>query len=158
MKRLHCFNLFGVLALASLCVWQWQRDRVLNLEVNRLEKIRMEAAARLAEQEQQARGLATDLAGFKQRYAQSQASAVETMQKLRTVERDVHQLSAERDQLTASVSNWVSAVASRDERLKEANARIRQLTDEINITVRKFNDLATNHNAVVKDLNELRAR
>ena len=68
------------------------------------------------------------------------------------------QLASQRDALKASVTNWAGAVASRDERLKEANVRIRQLADDLNASIRKFNDLATNHNAVVKELNELRAR
>ncbi len=49
-------------------------------------------------------------------------------------------------------------MTARDERLQEANAEIRRLSAGLNSSIHKFNDLATNHNAVVKDLNELRAR
>ena len=51
MKRLHYINFFGVIVLAVLCAMQWQHDRMLNLDVNRLEKTRLEQATKLAEQD-----------------------------------------------------------------------------------------------------------
>jgi len=36
--------------LAALCVAQWQRDRHLNLNVSRLDQIRLEQAARIDDQ------------------------------------------------------------------------------------------------------------
>ena len=77
---------------------------------------------------------------------------------LQAAEREARQLSVQRDELKSSAANWASAVAGREERLKEANARIRQLAEELNASIHKFNDLATNHNAIVKQLNELRAK
>ena len=52
-------------------------------------------------------------------------------QKLRMAGRDVRQLTSERDQLKTSVTNWAAAVTVRDERLKEADARFRRLSDEL---------------------------
>jgi len=158
MKRLHYFNFAGVLALAALCVAQWLHDRRLNLEINRLEKSRLEQAARLAEAEQTISGLSSDVAQFKQLYAQAHTELGESDHKLRAAERKATQLAAESDQLRTSVTNWAAAVAGRDDRLKEANAQIRKLADDLNSSIRKFNALATNYNGVVKDLNELRAR
>ena len=158
MKRLACLNLLGALALAVLCVAQWQRDRRLNLEINRLEKIHFEQAAGMTEQETIIRGTTADFAQFKEQFARAQTDLVEARQKLHAAERDTRQLAAERDQLKTSVTNWATAVTARDERLKDAGVQIRRLTDELNASIRKFNDLATSHNAVVQDLNDLRAR
>ena len=158
MNRLHYVNLVGVLALALLCMAQWRHDRDLNLEVNRLEKARQDQTVKLTEQEQIVRGLTADLAQFKEQFGKAQTELSDERQKLRMSEHDVRQLSAERDQLKTSVTNWANAVTIRDERLKEAGAQIRRLSDESNASIRRFNELATNHNALVKDLNEVRAR
>ena len=51
--------------------------------------------------------------------------------------------------------NWAAAVAERDEKLKEANVRLRDLSGQLNESVVKFNELASNHNASVLRFNEL---
>jgi chromosome segregation ATPase len=158
MNRLHYVNFVGVLILAGLCVFQWTRDRRLNLELNRLEQTRLEQAARLGEQERTVRDLSADLEEIKKRFAQSQTEIGDIRQNLRAAENQARQLTVERDQLKTSVTNWAAAVATRDERLKEANTRIRKLSDDLNASINKFNELATNYNVAVKDLNELRAR
>jgi chromosome segregation ATPase len=158
MKRLHYVNFFGVIALAVLCVMQWRHDRQLNLEINRLEKVRLDQAGRLAEQERNVRGLDADLTQFKELLTKAQQELNETRAGFQAAERHGRQLTAQRDQLAASVTNWAAAVAIRDERLEQANARIRELADGLNASIEKFNELATNYNAVVKDLNELRER
>jgi chromosome segregation ATPase len=139
-------------------VAQWQRDRRLNLDVNQLEKTRIEQSVRLAGLEQTVAGLNADLLVLKGQFAQTKTTLEETRQKLHTAERETVQLASERDQLKVSVTNWAAAVAVRDERLKEANSHIRRLADELNMSILRFNELATNYNAVVKDLNDLRAR
>jgi len=158
MKRLHYFNLLGILVLAALSVAQWQRDRRLNLSFNQLEKTRLEQAAKISEQEQTLRGVNADLAQFKEQFTKAQSELAETSQKLRLIERQTNQLTIERDQLKASITNWVAAVTSRDERIKEASAQIRKFADDLNASIRKYNELVTNHNAVVNDLKELRNR
>jgi chromosome segregation ATPase len=158
MKRLHHFNLLGVLALALLCVAQWQRDRQLNLEVNRLERVRLEQTSKLEEQEKTIRGLDDDLTQFKEHFARSERELNEAHLKTRAAERAVRLLTVERDQLSISVTNWINAVSARDDRLKETKAQIQRLSDELNAFILEFNRLATNHNLVIKELNELRAR
>ena len=158
MKGIQYVNLLGVLVLAALCIAQWQRDRRMNLEVNRLEKAGIGHRSMLAEQEQLIQGLNTDLAQFKKQMTKVQTDLNETRQKLRASEKEAHQLTAQRDQLKTSITNWVAAVSARDERLKEANKEIGRLADELNGSIKKFNELATNYNATVKDLNDLRAR
>jgi chromosome segregation ATPase len=149
VKRLHHVNLLGVIAVAVLCVVQWQRNRHLSLEVNRAEKIQLEQVERIGEREQMLLGLKADLAQFKEQVTKSRNELSDGRQKLQA---------AEREQLKSSITNWASAVGERDERLKEADVQIRRLAEELNSSVLKFNELATNHNAVVKELNELRAR
>ena len=105
MKRLQYINLFGVLALAILCIFQWQANRKVNLEVNRLEQLRLGQAGKLDEQTEKIHGLEADLTDFKQRFATAQSEADETRKRLAGAERDVRQLAAERDQLKTSVTN-----------------------------------------------------
>lgn len=157
MKGLQVANLIGVLALAGVCAVQWKRDRQLNLEVIRLEKIRLEQSAQLTNQAQSIRGLTADLTEFKERFAQSNLELTELRDKLRESDREVQHLTLEREQLKNSITNWAHAVEIRDDRLKEANAQIQELADKLNSSVRKYNELVTLHNTVVKELNDLRA-
>ena len=173
MKRaLMWINLMGAAALAVLCVVQWQRDRRLNLEINRLEKEHYAQQARISEQEKTAKGLQADLARFKEQFNTAHSSANEARNTLRTRENENAQLLHERDQLKASVTNWVEAVSTRDERLREVNERMRdiaarlndsvvkynELTTNYNASIKRFNDLATNYNSVVNQLNESRGK
>jgi len=158
MKGLQYFNLLGVILLIVLCIAQWQRDRRMNLEVNQLEKTGFEQQSKLSEQQRLIEGLNRELGQFKEQTMKSQAELSETRQRFRAAEIEVRQLTAERNQLKSSNSNWADAVAARDERLQQANKEIRHLADELNVSIAKFNELATNYNGTVKDLNELRAR
>jgi len=158
MKRLDYFNLLGVFALAVLCAAQWKHDRQVHMEVNRSEKARLELAAKLTEQEHAARAATADLAQFKEQFNKAHNELAEALQKLRANERQTNQLTLERDQLKTSITNWVAAVATRDNRLKEANSEIQKLGDELNASIRKFNELVTNYNTVVSDLKDLRVR
>jgi hypothetical protein len=95
MKRLHCVNGIGVRALTALCVLQWERDRQLNLEVNRIEKVRLDQAAKLDEQQHTIIGLNADLAHFKEQFVKSGMELNDVRQKLRTAEREAHHLEIE---------------------------------------------------------------
>lgn len=156
--KLHHVNLIGVLIVTAICVGQWGRNRDLNLEVNRLEQTRREQSSKIAEQEKTMRGVNADLSQFKEQFSRSEAELKDARQRLRTAERDVLQLNTQRDQLRTSVTNWAEAVTLRDERLKDAAEQTRRLAEELNASIRKFNELATKHNALVKDVNDLRAR
>jgi hypothetical protein len=71
-------------------------------------------------------------------------------QRVASTESTNQQLTLERDRLKAAITNWANAVVVRDERMKEANTRIEQLADDLNASIRKYNELATNRNAAVK--------
>ncbi len=156
MKRfLPWLNLLGVLVLAGLCVVQWQRDRRMNLEVNRLEKVRQAHEQKIADQEKSAKGLMDDLAHFKEQFQETHRDSTEARAAAQKLERQNLQLSAEREQLKASVTNWAAAVAERDERLKLAGVQLRDLSARLNESVLKFNELASNHNGSIRRFNEL---
>jgi chromosome segregation ATPase len=156
-RRLQWLNLAGVLVLAVVCALQWRRDRAVNLELNGVEEVRLEQQTRLAEQEHQIAGLSDDLATFKTQLTRTQDEAAELHNRLTKAERENLQLTSDCEQLRQSVTNWAAAVALRDERLATANERIRELAGELNVSIQKFNALASNYNAVVDDLNALRA-
>jgi chromosome segregation ATPase len=157
-NRLNYLNLVGVLALAVLCIAQWQRDRRLNLDLGRLDQMRLQQAAKIDEQAGLLKGLNEDLSQLKTSLANEQSLRSQVEQKVASTENVNQQLTLERDQLKAAITNWASAVAVRDERMKEANARIEQLAADLNTSIRKYNDLATNRNAAVKTSGAPRAQ
>jgi uncharacterized coiled-coil DUF342 family protein len=157
-RFLHYFNFAGILALAILCAFQWQANRTANLEVIRLEKIGLQQASNLAEKEKTLKGSASDLESFRQQLAQTHAELKDLEPKLATATHENLQLVSERDALKKSLTNWVSAVSARDERLRSANLQFEQLSADRNQTVSKFNELAEKYNSVVKDLGMARSQ
>ncbi len=157
-RFLHYFNLVGVIALAALCVAQWQVNRRVNLEANRLEQIRLDQNTKLEEQGKTLKGYVADLDELRKQLTLTHTSLKETESKNAVTDRQVRQLTAESEQLKASVTNWASAVAARDERLKETYEQIQKSAQERNDAVVKFNELAGKYNATVKDLNTARAQ
>jgi chromosome segregation ATPase len=133
------------------------------LELNRNQKTRLEQQAKLAEQKKNLRGLTDDLALFKEQLGRARADSAADREKLASLQRENLLLAAVRDQLQESVTNWSNAVHTRDELIAEANANIRTLndrtrvlTEQLNASIQKFNELATNYNAVVGELNTAR--
>jgi chromosome segregation ATPase len=156
--QLKYLNLIGVVALACLCVAQWLHDRHLNLEIKHLDQVRSEQSARIDDQANQLKGLNEDLDQLKTSLATERTLRSQVEQKLRPAEAANQQLSLERDQLKGEISNWANAVALRDERMKEANARIEELAVDLNASIRKYNELVTNYNAAVKTLGGTRGQ
>ena len=105
----------AVLALAALCVAQWQRDRRLNLEISRLDQVRQQQVARIDEQAGLLKGLNEDLGQLKTSLANEQSLRLQVEQKVASTESANQQLALERDQLAAAITNWANAVAVRDE-------------------------------------------
>jgi len=157
-RRLQFLNLFGVLMLAGLCVVQWQSNRQLNLEANQLEKTRQAQQQKISEQEATARGLTEDLTRFKEQVKAQHDDLDDAKKKLRETESAVAGLTAERNELRESVTNWSNAVAQRDALAKEANNRILDLSTNLNASIQKYNELTTNYNSVVQQLNEARTK
>jgi len=156
--RLRYLNLVGVAALAILCVVQWRRDRRLNLQVNRLDQVRLQQAAKIEDQANALKGLNEDLSQLKSSVATEQSLRLQAERTSAAAEASNELLVAERDQLKAAITNWANAVALRDQRMKEANARIEQLAADLNASIRKYNTLVTNYNAVIKTSGTARAQ
>jgi chromosome segregation ATPase len=155
MKNVLVFlNLLGVLVLSILCVAQWRIDRQLNLELNRIETIRLEQSARLEERDRTLAGYVTDLDSLREHLLRVTAELKETEGDLHLARHQVTQLNSQREQLLETVNKWAAAVEARDEQLLSATAQIQELAADANETILQFNELATNYNAVVNILEE----
>ncbi len=157
-RFLQYANLIGVTALAILCVIQWSANRRVNLEANALEKTRLDLTAKVTEHEKTIKGQAADLDTFREQLTLATTSLKETETKLTRAGREIVQLEGEREQLKIRVTNWAAAVTARDERIKEANDRLKQLGEDLNASIRKFNELAETHGKLVKDWNDQQAK
>ena len=153
-RTLTTFNLFGVLVLTGLSILQWHANRSLNLDINALEHTNQSQSALLEEQSHKLSSLNSDLDRFREQLGAATLSQKAAEEKLRASEKLSAQLSGERDQLNASITQWTTAVATRDSRLQEANDRIRELAAQINDNVAKYNALVITHNYLVKQVNE----
>lgn len=153
-RSLQYANLIGVAALAVLCVFQWSLNRRVNLEASALEKTRLDLTAKVAEHEKTIKGQAADLDTFREQLTLATTSLKETETRLTKAGREIVQLESEREQLKISLTNWAAAVSARDERIKETNDRLKQLGDDLNASIRKFNELAETHGGLVKAWND----
>ncbi len=152
--RLRLINLFGVVALTVLCVFQWQRDRRLHLELRRVEKTKLAQDEKISEQEKLLQGMTHDLEHFKGQFSTAHSNLLTTEESLQSLKREMGRIAEERDQLKVTLTNWMNAVSNRDTRLTEANDQIRALAEKGNEAVRKLNELATNYNVLVERWNQ----
>jgi chromosome segregation ATPase len=157
-RTLTWLNLAGVGALALLCVFQWRTNRALNLDVNALEKTNQLQAVKISGQQKNIQGLSADLENFRTQLTRAQSELRDTSAKLSTCERDNAQLTTERDQLKDNIEKWTAAVHLRDQRIAEANDRIREVGHRLKEGADKFNQLATRYNEIVKQMDELTAK
>jgi septal ring factor EnvC (AmiA/AmiB activator) len=133
-RIIQYLNLFGVLALAVLCAAQWQTNGQLNGDVNRLDKTRIDQAAKIADQDATLKQTTADLDDSRQRLSISESDLKDATAKLAAI-------TAERDQLKANLQKWVAAVAARDD-------AIRKLSSDRDEAVKKYNDLVGKYNAL----------
>jgi chromosome segregation ATPase len=148
------FPIVNSLGVAILCVMsaaQWQTNSRLENTVEQLDKTRIEQSAKIAEQERTLKDDASDLEDLRQRLSMSESELKTTL-----VERD--RFAAEAKILKTALDKWVAAVKQRDAALTQAGDLIQKLSAERNDAVAKFNDLADKYNAVVKELNDARAK
>ncbi len=157
-RALTILNTIGVLALATLCVFQWQTNRRVNLEAAALEKTRQEQAVKIAEQEKSLKGFAADLETFREQLLRANAASKESGTRLYDLEKQVRQLTAERDALKANMEKWSVAVTERDETIKLANEQIKSLADERNNAIKRYNAIVEEMDGLTKQYNELAAK
>lgn len=154
MRGLQLFNLAGVLILGAICVGQWQINRKVNLEANRLEKVRIEQQQRFEEQKKTIDGCMADLDTFRQQIKTLSHSLKDSQTKSAQFERKLAQAEADREQLKENIAKWTEAVQQRDEELTRARDQLQKLANDRNSAVERFNELAEKHNAAVQQLNE----
>jgi chromosome segregation ATPase len=148
MKSLVYINLLGVLALATLCGFQWEANRQANLRAESLDKTRQEQNNQIARQQHEIAGYTEDL-----HTAQAQITTLRDERDKVTTERDKAAAArdkaiTERDQLKAKVEDsdailakWKAAVTQRDEAIKKAVAQIEGLAKERDDVIGKYNAL-----------------
>jgi septal ring factor EnvC (AmiA/AmiB activator) len=164
MKVLPWLNAVGVIALAVLCVWQWDINRRTNLLAVSLDKTRQEQARKIADQEKSIKGYMADLDDFRQRLMRSDEALAKAELDIRKVSAERNRAAAARDQALAerdelikelkqskeTLAKWMTAFDKQDAALKKAIAEIQTLGKERNDAIISFNDLANKYNALVK--------
>jgi chromosome segregation ATPase len=151
--RLPWVNLAGVALLAALCTWQWMGHRRLELDRARLEGLRTRQEAQLEELTRQGVTQQADLEFFRQSVTWASLRSRTQEVQISTLERDLDLLRAERDGSKSSLSNWVSAVQERDERLEQAAAQLHRVVGERDALALRLNELAGRQNGLVEELN-----
>lgn len=152
-RFLERVNLVGVVALAGVCVFQWRINRDVNTEVIHLQKTQQEQSAEIGEQEKTIAGQVADLETFRSQLIGAKADEKETRAKLTASERANRQLSAEAEQLKASLTNWVAAVKERDKQLEHTMTDLKSVIESRDDAIEKYNALAKTHNQLVADVN-----
>lgn len=154
MKSLTFINCAGLLALTVLCVAQWQDNRQFNMEIVRLESLRVDLQEKLNERDATLAGNMEDIKDLKGQIIKLTDKYRSNQGDLRLAEQKIDQLSYERDQLKENVKSWAQAVEERDERIKENQEQMMDLVRRLNEVTQKYNELATNYNETVALLNQ----
>ncbi len=163
-RILSILNLLGVLILAGLCAVQWQANRQASLLASDLETTRQTQSAKITEQTQAIDGQKADLDQLRLRLAETttERDTAQAQLKTTTIQRDALAgadqknkalLAAQTDQFQKELDQWQAAVKARDEALAKAHATVKQLADDRNATVEKFNALAKQCNQLGLDRN-----
>ncbi len=146
-------NLIGVLALGVLCVSQWRMNRQLHGELDRLEEVRREQAAKLDERDRTINGQQADLDALRAHLTRVTGELGTSEELARQLTRQVAQLEDERAQLQEGGRKWADAVAARDGQIRSAQEQLREVVGRANETVTKYNELAGQYTALVETLN-----
>jgi chromosome segregation ATPase len=157
-RVLRWINLLGVLALTVLCAVQWHANRRIHLELNRQALSFREQSTQLETLARRASAQAGDLTELQHHLTRAVEESREAAGRLASAESSLRQTAVERDQLTSNLTNWVAAVAARDERLQQATHQANVLAQQRDDAIRRFNELAERHNQLVKEWNQLQTR
>lgn len=154
MKPIAFINLAGLLALGVLSVTQWQANRQLNHEINRIEAIRIDQTNKLDTQFTHINQQQEDNAVLKQQILELTDALRTAEGSLKIAQAKSEQLENERNQLKENINGWAVAVEARDERIKDNQAQILELSRIQKEAVEYYNTLAKDYNESVKLLNE----
>jgi septal ring factor EnvC (AmiA/AmiB activator) len=149
-RILQAVNGVGVLLLVGLCALQWQDNRRLAADNNRLTQTTRDQAAKMADQDKTLAADAIDLADLRQQLGDSEL-------KQKQAESARARVTAQRDQLSAQVAadqsalnSWKGAVAQRDQVIAQAAQQQQTLAHQRDDVIGRFNDLANRYNSLVK--------
>lgn len=151
-RLLEKLNLAGFVILALLCVAQWKINRDTNLQLQSSQKLQHEQAAKISEQQKSIAGHSSDLEAFRAQLTAAKASEKDLGKKLAHADHTNVQLSTERDQLKASLTNWAAAVETRDQQLRQAATNLQEVATSRDEAIQKYNDLAKRHNELAARL------
>lgn len=152
-RTLQWINLGGVLALAVLSGWQWQTNRQLNHEVQRIEGMRLKQIEELEQKEQALAGYRADLEVFRKSITDSGESLTSARDQAAKVGRELAQAARDREELKAAVAKWSEAVQLRDEQIKKGNQDLESLVKQRNDAVDQLNALVKKYDQLVLELN-----
>ena len=119
----------------------------------RLENVRIQNEKQLSDQERRLQGLKADIETFRTQLRETSDRLLEAERKAARDQKQIDQLTAERDQLKESITQWSSAVAARDAELKHVNENLQKSVSERNQAVEEFNKLAEKYNGTMTELN-----
>ncbi len=166
MKNLHQnLLIFFAIALCGLCVWQWYGQTAEREHVDELTRIIFDKSTAIqtytnsiATLNSQIAQLDAGLSGMKQ-FVKTNADTI------RDQSRQIHDLDAANAALTKSVAQYRGAFEKTQDRLKEAyagiekqNLALKQLAEQRDEFVQKYNDSVKQRNEVVKQYNDLVAQ
>ncbi len=143
-------NLCGVLGLAVLCWFQWQTNSRLAFETDRIQRDRYDRIAKMAEQEKSLSDDAGQLDDLHNRLSTTQANLQATEEKLRAADHQTELLTVQRDQLKASLDQWVNAVAARDALIEQEGDQIKRLAADRHDAEQRLNDVTLRYNSLAK--------
>lgn len=154
MRILSFINLAGLLAVGVLCAAQWQGNRQLNQEIQRLEALRIDQASKLDERDKTISGQAQDLKLLGERLTELTDELKTAEGELRLERAQSSDRARQIEELKENVSMWADAVAVRDERIESDREQIVEMAARTNDTVAKYNELAERYSENVALLNE----
>ncbi|HVX84877.1 MAG TPA: hypothetical protein VH253_08685 [Phycisphaerae bacterium] len=157
-------NFLGILALAALCAIQWYATRTLHLQLFDAQTARQSLAAKIDDQSKTIAGLHADLDEFRDRINKTDDMLQSAQKNLDAARNNVAQVTAQRNDLQATVdaqkkalAQWSAAVDARDAALQASAARVQSLAADRNAAVSRYNDLAAQYNKAVAELKQAAA-
>ena len=151
-------NTVGVVALSVLCIAQWNVNRELNHEINRLESLRQDQAEKLDERDGTIAAQAYDLKNIREQLTELTGELRKVEGELALANNQIQTLTVQKTQLEANVKQWKDAVGERDKQIKFANEHMQGLVKEYNALAENYKILTDELNKRIEAYNELAKR
>ncbi len=148
----------GTAALCALCAYQWREEALKNDSLREAGLAIDELKEKLAKSENNLRGLASDIAFFKEQIILARTDAEAMSLRARNAEDENARLTANADRLAENIKTLERAVKERDAVIADADAKLKQLSVNADEVATRFNALAEQHNLLVAELNETREK